>query len=562
MLQSLFINNIALIEKLNIDFHSELNIFSGETGAGKSIIIDSLNFMLGAKTDKTLIRNGENQAVVQGVFDISKRADIKILMEEIGLEEEDLLIVSRLMSVKGKNEIRINGKVVTLSMLREISHKLVDVHGQSEHFMLSKVTAHLELVDNFAKSTITKIKEDFANAYTKLNNLQKELGAFGGSEAEMQRLIDLYSFQVKEIDEANLEIGEEESLLEKYKIIMNIEKISSNLSGAITSLSGEAGALTTVGSAFTQLNTIASMNDKITGLVERLKVIKFECADIDESLKDVQGDLAFDERESDKITDRIEQIKKLKRKYGADVNAVLVFRDKAKAEYDKLTSSEELIADLKINIEKQENITLNIAEKLSEERKIKSAELEKYIVTELKELGMENSRFEVMFKDNERKTMTKSTGLDDVEFMFSANLGEPMKPLIKVISGGEMSRFMLALKSITSELDDIDTMIFDEIDSGISGKIAHVVAEKFIKISRHQQIIVITHLPQIASTGDCNLFITKAVENGATKTSISPLSQQEKILEVARLSGGNELTNATLAHAEELISHYDKIKEN
>ena len=383
MLQSLFINNIALIEKLNIDFHSELNIFSGETGAGKSIIIDSLNFMLGAKIDKTLIRNGENQAVVEGVFDISEREEVKILMTEIGIEDEDVLIISRLMSIKGKNEIRINGKVVTLSMLREFSHKLVDVHGQSEHFMLSKVTAHLELVDSFAKATVIPIKDDFAIAYDKLSNLHKELNAFGGSEAEMQRLIDLYSFQVKEIEDANLQVGEEEELLEKHKIIVNMEKISSNLSGAITAIGSETGALIAVSSALTQLNSIATMNDKIANLVERLKVIKFECADIDETLKDIEGELSFDEREADKISDRLEQIKKLKRKYGGDITAILKFLDKAKKEYEKLTSSEEIIEELKIKIEKQQKIALEIAVKLSDERKLKAKEFEKYIIVEL-----------------------------------------------------------------------------------------------------------------------------------------------------------------------------------
>lgn len=560
MLNNLYIKNIALISELTIDFHDTLNIFTGETGSGKSIIIDSLNFMLGAKTDKSLIRHGQEIAQVEGVFSIENRQDVKDALAEINLPQDDALIISRSMSQTGKNEIRLNGKVVTLSMLREISHKLVDVHGQSEHFMLSKVSSHLELLDKFGGVEIKNLKDEFAKIYEKLQTLKKELESFGGSPAERQRLIDLYSFQVKEIEDASLYDGEEEELDERFKVVTNIEKIATHIGGAIEALSSDDGAMTTVGSAFENLGYISDLNDRFSQLHERLKSLKFEIADIESVLQEESDSLSFDEKEADKIAERLETIKKLKRKYGITILKILEYCEKTAVECDKLSKCEDEIERINGDLEKVYTQLNQKGKVLTDARKTVAKEFEKTIVKELRELGMENSNFEVEFKDGNFESLLSRNGLDSVEFMFSANLGEPLKPLIKVISGGEMSRFMLGLKSISSDLDNIDTMIFDEIDTGISGKVAHVVAEKFVKISRKHQVIVITHLPQISATGDRNFLISKSVIDGQTLTSIKLLNSSEKVVEIARLSGAKELTESIVAHAKELIDMYDQMK--
>lgn len=560
MLNNLYIKNIALISELTIDFHDTLNIFTGETGSGKSIIIDSLNFMLGAKTDKSLIRHGQEIAQVEGVFSIENRQDVKDALAEINLPQDDALIISRSMSQTGKNEIRLNGKVVTLSMLREISHKLVDVHGQSEHFMLSKVSSHLELLDKFGGVEIKNLKDEFAKSYEKLQTLKKELESFGGSPAERQRLIDLYSFQVKEIEDASLYDGEEEELDERFKVVTNIEKIATHIGGAIEALSNDDGAMTTVGSAFENLGYISDLNDRFSQLHERLKSLKFEIADIESVLQEESDSLSFDEKEADKIAERLETIKKLKRKYGNTILKILEYGEKTAVECDKLSKCEDEIERINGDLEKVYTQLNQKGKVLTDARKTVAKEFEKTIVKELRELGMENSNFEVEFKDGNFESLLSRNGLDSVEFMFSANLGEPLKPLIKVISGGEMSRFMLGLKSISSDLDNIDTMIFDEIDTGISGKVAHVVAEKFVKISRKHQVIVITHLPQISATGDRNFLISKSVIDGQTLTSIKLLNSSEKVVEIARLSGAKELTESIVAHAKELIDMYDQMK--
>ncbi|MEG2116670.1 MAG: DNA repair protein RecN [Clostridia bacterium] len=561
MLNSLYIKNIALISELTINFNDGLNVFSGETGAGKSIIIDSLNFMLGAKTDKTLIRHGEDVASVEGVFTIDDdRQDIKKTLADMNLPEDDTFIISRSMSIQGKNEIRLNGKIVALSMLREISKKLVDVHGQSEHFMLSNVSSHLELLDKFGGEELKKLKEVFAKAYDDLMSLKKELASFGGSPEERQHLIDLYSFQIQEIEEAELYEGEEDELKERFKIVTNVEKIATYLSGAIEALSSDEGAMTNVGIAYDNLGYISDLNEKFKDLRDRLKSVKFELSDIESTLSDESDSLSFDEKEADKIAERLDKIKNLKRKYGKDIAEILNYLEKTTAECDKLSRCETEIERIDGEMKRVNSDVSQKGEKLTNARKQKAKLFEKTIITELQELGMENSTFEVAFADGDYESLLTRNGLDSVEFMFSANLGEPLKPLIKVISGGEMSRFMLGLKSISSDLDNIDTMIFDEIDTGISGKIAHVVAEKFIKISRHHQVIVITHLPQIAATGDTNFLISKGVTNGHTLTSIKELSESDKVVEIARLSGGRELTDAIMAHSKELIEMYHNKK--
>lgn len=561
MLKSLFIKNIALIRELSVCFDERINVFSGETGSGKSIIIDALEFLLGAKADKSLIRHGENNAVVEGVFDVFENSTVKNVLCELGFDEDDEIMISRSMNASGRNEIRINGRTVTLSMLRELSTMLVDVHGQSEHFALSKVSTHLELLDRFGKEELSEKKDNFEKEYRTLTELKRELSSFGGNEGERARLIDLYAFQIEEIEEAALKEGEEEELNARFALVTHAEKIATALSVAHEAMSGEMGGMNVLSAAKDSLSSIDNLSDKIPSLKDRLSSCLIELEDISETINDIAEELSFDEKEADEIAERLERIKALKRKYGNSFEEINKYLEKTRAEYDKLTNAADEIARLNEKIEKQTKLLKLLGEELTASRKNVARNFSLRIVSELKELGMENANFDVEFKEGDFEELLSKDGVDSVEFMFSANMGEPLMPLVKVISGGEMSRFMLGLKSITAGMDNIGTLVFDEIDTGISGKIAHVVAEKFIKLSEKCQLLVITHLPQIAATGDENLLISKSVVGEHTETSIKLLSESEKLSEIVRLSGAKEESAAAKENARELFEHYKALKK-
>ena len=560
MLKSLFIKNVALISRLSVDFDEKINVFSGETGAGKSIIIDALEFLLGAKADKSLIRHGEDTSVVEGVFDVTNCLAVKSLLSELNFDEDDEILISRSMALSGRNEIKINGRSVTLSVLRDVTSKLVDVHGQSEHFALSKVSTHLELLDKFGKAELSDKKAAYTKEYEKYVALKKELAAFGGDEGERARLIDLYSFQIEEIEEANLFEGEEEELSARFALVTNAEKIATALSGAHEAMSGEMGAMSSLSAARDFLSSIDNLSDKIPELKERLSSCLIELDDVSETISDMVEELDFDDREADKIAERLERIKALKRKYGKNYAEIAAFLERTKKECEKLVNASEEIERLNAEIEKQRQTLKIVGNALTKERKTVAKRFSDKIVSELKELGMENASFDVEFKDGDFDELLSKDGLDSVEFMFSANLGEPLMPLIKVISGGEMSRFMLGLKTITAGLDNIGTLVFDEIDTGISGKIAHVVAEKFVRLSKSCQLLVITHLPQIAATADKSLFIAKGVVGDHTETSVKVLSEDEKLSELVRLSGAKAESSAAKENAKELEEYYKTLK--
>lgn len=561
MLKSLFIKNIALIRELSVCFDERINVFSGETGSGKSIIIDALEFLLGAKADKSLIRHGETNAVVEGVFDVFENSAVKNVLQSLGLDEDDEIMISRSMNVSGRNEIRINGRAVTLSMLRELSTMLVDVHGQSEHFALSKVSTHLELLDRFGKEELSEKKDNFEKEYRILTELKRELSSFGGNEGERARLIDLYAFQIEEIEEAALKEGEEEELNARFALVTHAEKIATALSVAHEAMSGEMGGMNVLSAAKDSLSSIDNLSDKIPSLKDRLSSCLIELEDISETINDIAEELSFDEKEADEIAERLERIKALKRKYGNSFEEINKYLEKTRAEYDKLTNAADEIARLNEKIEKQTKLLKLLGEELTASRKNVARNFSLWIVSELKELGMENANFDVEFKEGDFEELLSKDGVDSVEFMFSANMGEPLMPLVKVISGGEMSRFMLGLKSIIAGMDNIGTLVFDEIDTGISGKIAHVVAEKFIKLSEKCQLLVITHLPQIAATGDENLLISKSVVGEHTETSIKLLDESEKLSEIVRLSGAKEESAAAKENARELFEHYKALKK-
>ncbi len=558
MLKSLEIKNIALIENAIIDFTAGLNVLSGETGAGKSVIIDSLNFVLGAKADKTMIRYGKDECSVSATFDISNSSKIKEIIDT----DEDEIIITRKLSLDGKTSIRLNGEPYNLTMLKSVTSLLVDVHGQSEHYSLLKNSEQLKVLDRFSGEEIVKIKGEIAKTAEILRNYEKSLNSIGGTESERAIRIDILKFQINEIEDADLKEGEEEELISKNNTIKNIEKINSSLSNANAALKGDDCALDMVNGAIHALNQISGLDDKYYALKERIDGVLAELGDISENVSQFLDECDIDEEEIDKVNQRLETIKNLKKKYGGSFVEINEFLSNAKTEYQKLVNYEEERNTLLENIASERAKLNKLYRNLSEIRKKGAKDFSEKVKRELSSLGMKNADFYVDFETfyEVNKPPYPENGADEIEFMFSANLGEIPKPLSKIISGGEMSRFMLALKVIISDYQEISTYVFDEIDAGLSGEVAGIVAEKFAKISTKTQVIAISHLAQISAMADNSLKIEKFEQSGKTYTAVKVLSETDRIAEIVRIIGG-ENSEIAKSHAKELLNSAVKLKE-
>jgi len=559
MLRQLLIENIALIDKLEITLRDGLNIMSGETGAGKSIIIDSLNFVLGERADKSLIRYGTEFAVVQAVFDEYINPQITEYLDSVGIEAEDILILRRKMTVEGKNECRINGRVATLSILKGLTELLVDIHGQHEHQSLLKSINHIVLLDSIGESKLDKCKTEVQKAYALYTALKRELSRYGNGD-ERERRLDILRYQIDEIERVNVGEGEEEALLAQRKRIRNTEKILSALQTAISSLDGydTGGVGAQIKSSISALNTISSFDEDIPALTDRLNSAKLEIDDISETLSDMLDRLDFDSRSADKLEDRLEEVRGVLRKYGGNYTSLQSFYDDAKSEADMLSNAADRVEELENEIKKAGKNLADSAAKLTALRQKAGGEFEKSMVGELSDLGMGSSIFKVQIESTQDMDEIGENGADKVEFLISPNIGEPLKPLAKIISGGEMSRFMLALKNIVAGIDGIGTMVFDEIDTGISGNISAVVSEKLCNISRNRQVIAVTHMPSLAAMADSHYLISKSAVDGKTLTHVDLLTDDTD--EVARLIGGNDYSKFAVPHAKEMKAWADRYK--
>lgn len=559
MLKQLCIENVALIDKLELTLRDGLNILSGETGAGKSIIIDSLNFVLGERADKSLIRYGTDCAVVQAVFDEYSNAQISEYLADIGIEEEDILILRRKMTVEGKNECRINGRVATLSTLKGLTELLVDIHGQHEHQSLLKSANHISLLDSIGESKIQKVKAEVGSLHAQYVGYKRELGRYG-DDAERARRLDILTYQIEEIERVGVGEGEEESLLAQRKRIRNTEKILSALQTAKSALDGYEGGGVSKDLKNTEvtLNTISSYDDDIPSLCERLTSARLEVEDISDTLSDMLDKLEFDSRSADKVEERLEEVRNTLRKYGGSYEALMSFYENAKSEADTLANAGDRVSELEKQIKQTGERLVAEAQKLTALRKKVGAEFEKAMLKELGDLGMAGSTFKVEIKSTDDLDGISASGADTVEFLISPNVGEPLKPLAKIISGGEMSRFMLALKNIVAGIDGIGTMVFDEIDTGISGNISAVVSEKLCNISRGRQVIAVTHMPSLASMADSHYLISKSTSNGKTLTHVDLLEDDTD--EVARLIGGNDYSQFAVPHAKEMKAWAERYK--
>lgn len=561
MLAQLTIENIALIDKLELELKNGLNILSGETGAGKSIIIDSLNFVLGERADKSLIRYGTDHAIVQAVFEDYLNPSVSAYLDDIGVECEDVLIIRRKMSVDGKNECRINGRISTLSILKGLTELLVDIHGQHEHQSLLKSANHIKLLDDIGAAKITKVKEDVANYHAEYVSLKRELSRFG-DESERERKLDILTFQIDEIEKADVKDGEEDELLQARKRIRNMEKILSALGEAKNTLDGydSNSVSASIKNSSSLLGTISAYDDSIGPLIDRLDDAKIEIKDIADTLSDMLEKLDFDARSAEKIEERLEVVRNILHKYGGNFENLQRFYEDARKEAELLSGAAQTVEELQDRIETAKKNLEKSARKLTELRHEVANKFESDITRELKDLGIGGSTFKVDFVTTDDVDQISATGADTIEFLFSANVGEPMKPLAKIISGGEMSRFMLAFKNIVAGVDGIGTMVFDEIDTGISGNISAVVSEKMCNISRDRQVIAVTHMPSLAAMADNHYLIAKSTENGKTLTHINLLEDDTD--EVARLIGGNDYSQFAVPHAKEMKAWADRYKKS
>lgn len=552
MISSLFIKNIALIDSLNVKFSDGLNIISGETGAGKSILIDSINFVLGDRADKTLIRYGEDSARVEVVFQAEEKKSLKDFFDEYGLEFETAIVVSRSLTANGRSECRINGRPVSLFVLKKLVSGLVDLHGQHENQSLMDVQNHLRILDNYANGTVevlTEFRAELAN-YKSLNQEKNDLM----NPEERARQIELLEFQRDEIISVDLKEGEESELAEKRERFAHMEKILSAVGGAADALDSDGGAVVSASTANAMLSGVTRFDRGLETLTERLESAKIELTDIAEELKDYLENSEFDIKTREEIENRFDKIRSLKRKYGRSYEDIQDFLEKTLNTLEKLYHAEERFSELDLLLAKSFEKLQKLSRKLYEIRKKAAEKFEKSIVRQLNDLGMKNTSFCVSLQHSDEVTDFDANGGDKIEFLISANKGEPLKPLQKIASGGELSRFMLALKNIIADLDSIDTMIFDEIDTGISGNIAKVVAQKLANISKSRQVLVVTHLPQIAAMSDKHFLIEKTVKGDKTITAMTELEEEGVLNEIVRLTGGVSNSQVSLSHSEELRS--------
>ena len=564
MLARLTINNVALIERADIQFSEGLNVLSGETGAGKSVILDSVNFVLGAKADRSMIRYGETECMVKAEFYVEEDSKAIATLRDMDIETEGEIIISRKFSDNGKNTIKLNGNTVTAAMLRRVTDSLVDVHGQSEHFFLLKESNQLKTLDDVVGAELLPKKEVLITLLKEKRRIEEQIAFLGGDEKERGRRLDVLRFQIDEIEAVDLKEGEEEELLAKRNKIANLEKIISAVQCAVSALSEERGVLDGLRIASRSLSSIARIDAAYAEVCEKIEAVAIDAEDIAETLTDLGDELYFDENEAAEVEARLDAIRVLKRKYGNDKQEIDKYYLEICKEYELLSDCEGQYAILTTEKAKTEEKIYTVCKEITKLRKTHGEAFCLRVTEELKTLNIASAQFAIQFNEYTREEVDKATanGLDEICFMFSANAGEPMKSLGKIISGGEMSRFMLAVKTQLSAVNEISTYIFDEIDAGISGKTAKVVGEKLARIAKNTQIIAVSHLAQIAVMSDSEFLIEKQEMDGKTLTKVKSLNEDEQKAEIVRLLGGTTEDEYAIKHAEELLKQAKEYKNS
>lgn len=566
MLVELSIKNFAIIEELNLSFSEGLTVLTGETGAGKSIIIDAITLIAGGRGSSEFVRHGETKAELEGMF-LIPYDDHPIYKKalEFGLEVCDgAVILRRDIALNGKSVCRVNGKMVTISVLREIGGTLIDVHGQHEHQELMDHHFHLPLLDQYGGDEIKSATSQYEQVYNKYTAVQKQFNSLNQDERETVHRLDFLSFQYQEIQKANLVIYEDEQLTEEKKKINNFEKIYEGLQTAYQALRGDQTALDWLGVAMNNVNDLADLDGEVKEISDSITNSYYLLEETSLSIRNAFEMLEYDPERLNTIESRLNEINGLKRKYGKTVEEILTYYSEIEQEIETLQNRETHLAKLEKELQDLKQELVIEAKALSKVRQSYAKLLTTNILQELKELYMGKTQFEVMFlkkpTDDMDSLEINRSGMDEVEFYISTNPGEPLKPLARTASGGELSRIMLALKNIFSKHSGITSIIFDEVDTGVSGRVAQSIAEKIYKVSVDSQVLCISHLPQVAAMADTHLFIQKEIIDGRTKTSVHPLVFEDKVKEIARMISGVEITDVTKKHAEELLEQGNKVK--
>ena len=548
MLQLLHIENIAVIEEADITFDEGFNALTGETGAGKSIVIDAMGAVLGQRTSRDLIRTGAAKAFVSAMF--SGVPPLPVL-EECGMEAEDgELLLQREIYADGKNACRVGGRPVTVAQLRRIGGALLNIHGQHDGQQLLDEEQHGAYLDSFGR-----VEEElgaYAACYEAMEVTRKKLKSLQMDEAEKERRMDSLTFQIKELEKAQLKPGEEEALLQRRNLLRNSEKFMSAVQGAVWSLTGGddgGGAVSELREAAGAVSGVKGLDDRFGQLHERLENLYSEAYDVAETLRDLQDSFDFSPQELDELEGRADLLYRLKKKYGPTVEDMLAYLEKCREELDQIAFAADTTARLQKQLEKERGRAMKAARALSEARKAAAKRLEERIQEELRQLDMPKVRFAICFEEKEPDAL----GIDVVRFLMSANVGEELRPINKVASGGELARIMLALKNVLAENELIGTLVFDEVDTGVSGRAAQKVAEKLAQVSRRKQVLCVTHLPQLAAMADTHFSVEKGEREGRTYTRVLRLDRERRKEELARLTGGQRVTSALLAGAEELL---------
>ncbi len=549
MLNHLSIKNVAVIDRLGVDFHSGVSVLTGETGAGKSIIIDSINMILGDRANKGLVRYGSDKAVVQAVFDADE--SVIPILEENDIDADDgQIVITRQLTGEGKSVARINGMVVTLNVLRDIADKLINIHGQHDSQALLMPAKHISFLDAYA------VNDEYIRKYREClkrkRETEKKIQSLEMDEQEKMRRIDLLEYQVDEISKAELEKGEDEWLKEQREIYANAEQITSAVNEAYMNIyGGDEAAYDSISAAVDALAAVNGVNPKLKSMYEALSGVMYSLEDVAHEVKEFGDSVEFDEQALNDVEERLDLISKLKRKYGAEIEDILKYLETARKDLEDIKLSDERTNELKEELCSIVSELQGYGKALSKRRAKYAEVLEKGIEQSLHELNMERSRFKVNIETSDE---FYENGMDRVEFLISTNPGEPLKPLVKIASGGELSRVMLAIKSILADSDNVDTLIFDEIDTGVSGRAAMSIAKKLSEIGRGKQVICITHLPQLTAAADNHYLIQKNTEGEMASTTLTELDGEQREIELARIIDGGEVTELALSHAREMLA--------
>ena len=555
MLRELRLNNLAIIKNLDLEFNEKFIALTGETGAGKSIILNGISLLIGERSHTDMIRNGAQGLFAEGVFELNENQ--KKRLDELGFEiEDDELIITRYFDRNAKSKITVNGSRMTLSRLKELMVNIIDLVGQHEHQFLLNSDYHLHLLDRFLDDEGKMLSKKIRESVNKIKKLNLKIGNIEEEKSKIAEKKDILEFQLNEINSLELKENEDNELEEEYKILFNAGKISEKLEETSQFLKeGEFSILTALGRAKRNLEQLSDLSESYSELYDKIESVLYEVEEISYSVDNFVGDVEIDDRKLEKIVERIDDINKLKLKYGSTITEILEYRDKIEKDLSLVNFESEELENLKKEKSELVGQYFQDSERLSEIREKIAENLQNTVDVQLDDLNMENAKFKVEITKTQEITIY---GIDNAEFMIAANVGETFKPLAKIASGGEISRIMLALKTVFSAVDNISVLIFDEIDTGISGETVRRVAEKLRELSKNTQIICVTHSPQIAGKAQQQFFIKKEIENNFTETKVHELNIEERIREIARIISGDNITEASINHAKEIMGLWDK----